>query len=242
VSLTEETFARAKALKPDALAALLVEGYAPAQRISQALSGHERVGRAVAELLMRRAIRFLERWRDVAAAENWFVHHAVLTTRHANLPDPEPQQDPLVVHADAGAAADPAYVAFIRALRHLPSQQREAFILHHGERLNPRMLGVAMDCSTAAAETHLQAASDSLGLVVGADDLLKMQDLLARAYAGMTTAQPDVAPAVGGFVRQLRKRLWVRRIITSLIVGLILGAVGVVGWMLRGYLLKSLSH
>ena len=58
----------------------------------------------------------------------------------------------------------------------LPLQQREAFILHQGERLNPRLLGVAMDCSITAAQVHLDAATTpsdkpAAGILIGADSI-----------------------------------------------------------------------
>src|SRR3954469_20964207 len=163
--LNNDIVAKARAMNPAALEALLSSGYASAHRIALALGGNAPIARAVANVLVRRALKILPRWRDASSPENWFVHHAVLTTREANVPPPaEPLLDPLVVHAGA-AASDAAYAAFIRALRQLHPQQREAFILHHGERLNPRMLGVAMDCSTGAARMHLQVADDAMNAV-----------------------------------------------------------------------------
>ena len=68
-----------------------------------------------------------------------------------NAPAPAPNQDLLITVGPTGL---PAYAGFIRALRTLPVQQAEAFILHHGEHLNERLLGVAMDLSTGAAGSH----------------------------------------------------------------------------------------
>jgi DNA-directed RNA polymerase specialized sigma24 family protein len=235
MALTDEVLAEARDYRPAALEALLAAGYAPARRISHALSGSEAVGRAVAELLIRRSLRMLPKWRDPSSPENWFYHHALLTTRSANVPPPEdPLADPLVLH---GPADQPAFAAFIRALRLLPPQQREAFILHHGERLNARMLGVAMDCSMQAAETHLQAASDALRAVSG-DEIDSRAAQLTRAYAALQASEPDVTPSVHVYVRQVRRRMLTQRIIRVLIVALVLGALAAGVWLFREKLLQ----
>ena len=224
MTLTTETFEAARELKPAALQVLLSAGYAPARRIAYALSGNDTVARAVANVLMTRCLRLLPRWRDPSTAENWFYHHAVLTTRGVQNSPPDPREDPLVIH---GAASEPAYIAFIRALRHLPPQQREAMILHHGERLNPRLLAVAMDCSMSAAATHLSAATEALRVVTGGQ-LDALSEHLTRAYAALAAAQPDGSPIVGRQVRRIRQRIWLKRLIVLAIAGAIVA--GVVWW------------
>jgi hypothetical protein len=230
--LTDDILAKARAMNPAALGALLGSGYASAHRISLALGGNEPVAAAVANLLVRRALPILPRWRDPSSSENWFTHHAVLTTRGANVPPPaEPLLDPLVVHS--GAAADnPAYVAFVRALRQLHPQQREAFILHHGERLNERLLGVAMDCSTAAARMHLQVANDALDAVTDRRGR-EFEAVLTRAYAAMSAAMPPPESFVRVQVRRLRRRIWRRRLARSFLVVLLVAGVGYAAWLAR---------
>ena len=234
--MSEEILADAREWNPAALEALLAAGYAPARRIAHALSGDEAVGRAVAGLLIQRSLRFLPNWVDPSTPENWFCHHAVLTTRSANVPPPaDPLRDPLVVY---GPAEQPAYVAFVRAVRLLPAQQREAFILHHGERLNPRMLGVAMDCSMQAADTHLKAATDALQTVSEGGNVEPLAATLTRAYAALQAAQTDATPTVRVYVRQVRRRLLARRVIRVAIVALLLAGVGAIVWLFRGELIR----
>jgi DNA-directed RNA polymerase specialized sigma24 family protein len=234
--LTNETLAKARTLNPAALGALLSAGYAAAHRISLALCADEGVAQAVANLLARRALGMLPRWRDASSPENWFVHHAVLTTRGAKVPPlGQPQLDPLVLHSGA-AAQDPAYVAFVRAIRQLHPQQREAFILHHGERLNPRMLGVAMDCSTAAARMHLQVADDHMNTVSGGRGH-ELGGVLARAYAAMAAAMPPAEGVLRIEVRRMRWRRFMRRFVRTLATLLVLGALGYCGWFFREELL-----
>jgi DNA-directed RNA polymerase specialized sigma24 family protein len=234
MAISDETLADARDLKPRALEVLLAEGYAPARRIAHALSGDDRVAAAVAELLVRRSVRMLPRWRDPSSPENWFYHHAVLTTRGVNAPPPDPHDDPLVVH---GPSTDPAYVAFVRALRHLFPQQREAFILNHGERLNSRHLGVAMDCSTQAADVHLRAATDALR-AVGGERTDELSAALTTAYANLRAAQPDPFPAINIHVRRVRRRVWVRRVVRLAVVLAVLGAIGWAGWTFREQIVR----
>ena len=59
-------------------------------------------------------------------------------------------------------------------------QQREAFILHFGEKLDARAIAVAMDCSTGAAQNHLLAAVDQMRVldVMGFDpNVLRMRSI-----------------------------------------------------------------
>jgi DNA-directed RNA polymerase specialized sigma24 family protein len=239
-TLTEEVLADAREWKPAALDAVFTAGYAPARRIAHALSGDDRVAAAVAELLLRQSVRLLPRWRDPSTAENWFYHHAVLITRGANAPPPpDPSLDPLVVH---GPAAVPAYLAFIRTLRLLPPQQREAFVLHHGERLNARMLGVAMDCSVSAAQTHLDAATKALREMSGgaAADVDALAAELSRAYAHLSAAQPPPAHTVRVYVRRVRRRIWVRRLMRAAVVAALLAGAGVLIWLFRDEILRRM--
>ncbi len=217
-------------MKPADLTALLSGGYARARRVAHALSGNDAVGRAVAGVLVRRSIELLERWRDTSSPENWFYHHAVLNTRTVDAVPADPNQDPLVLHTPA--AADPAYVAFVRALRHLPVQQREAFILHHGERLNTRLLGVAMDCSMQAAETHLRAATDALQ-TVSQGAVERQAGVMAGAYAAMQAAQPDATPVVQVHLARARRRIWFGRARRIAVVALILAALICAFWIFR---------
>jgi DNA-directed RNA polymerase specialized sigma24 family protein len=228
--LTNEILEDARKLKPAALERLLSEGYAPGRRIADALSGDARVGAAVADILMRRCVRLLPRWHDISNAENWFYHHAVLTTRSANFPPPaDPLADPLVAH---GPADDAEYVAFVRAMRKLPVQQREAFILHHGERLNARMLAVAMDCSTQAAATHLNAANDAMKTIAAAR-IDSLTSLLTRAYADLRDSEPDYLPVVRVHVREARRRVWLRRLMRVAVVALLVAAGACALWLVR---------
>ena len=106
----------------------------------------------------------------------------------------------------------------------LPRQQTEAFLLHHGERLNERLLGVAMDCSTHAAATHLNAATDAMRRI-GGDQFTGLTAAVERAYLALTPGDAAVTTSVG---RQVKSALWrrrVRRLVRRVILLLVLGAI-----------------
>src|SRR3954463_6496404 len=138
-------FARAQKLNRPAVEALFASVYPAVLRIARGLSGRIDVADGVVRFVMLRAPTMLPKWRDATAAERWFLHHTVLTARRAARHEPDPRADLLAANGDAN------WLAFVRALRQLPHQQREAILLHCGEHLNDRYLGIAMDCSSDAA-------------------------------------------------------------------------------------------
>jgi DNA-directed RNA polymerase specialized sigma24 family protein len=203
--LDEQTFSRARNLDPSAVEQLLGHYYPTVHRLAFALTGREDSGRKVVHTIMRRAMDRLSRWRTEDEPERWFHHHTVLLTRRFAKLDPAPAEDVLVKPFDA---PPPDYVAFIRALRKLHSQPREALVLAQAEKLNARQLAVAMDCSTEAAANHLTHARRELSNVVG----LQLNVLLAnleRVYQSLTPQEHLSLP----LVKQITRRyLWPRRL------------------------------
>ena len=116
--VSEELFDRARDLDPVATEALLSDVYPSVRRIALALVGDEGAARAVARRVMDQGLRVLPGWRQGATPENWFYHHTLLAAREAAAVRPAPsadgRQDPLVARA---SFADPAYAAFVRAVR-----------------------------------------------------------------------------------------------------------------------------
>src|SRR5581483_10284 len=160
----EALLSRARKYDRAAVAAVFAEQYPSVYRIALGLSGRRDVGMGVVRWVTKQALRALPGWKDEDAPQRWFLHHTILTTRRASKHQPDKSNDTLI---DDPRAAAPEYVAFIRALRSLPFQQREAFILHHGERLNERWSAVTMDCSVIAAANHLKAADSALRALAG---------------------------------------------------------------------------
>jgi hypothetical protein len=126
---------------------------------------------------------------------------------------------------------EPAWLAFVRAVRQLPRQQLEAVLLHYGEHLNDRYLGVAMDCSADAAHAHLDAARATLR-DLGPANFDPATQKLAAAHVRLGPAAADVpAEARLWAARALRPRR-LRRLITWLAA---LTALAAAAWLTRGW-------
>jgi hypothetical protein len=147
----------------------------------------------------------------------------LLTARRAAAHVPAAKTDLLATDGD------PRYVAFVRALRQLPIQQREAILLHFGERFNSRFLGIAMDCSTDAAQTHLEAATGALRTIAGAD-FGALVDRLSNVYAHLGPPVDAVAPAVGRWVGKGLRPHRFRRALRLLVAVAVIAALVYAGW------------
>ena len=238
--VTDDVLARAKDHDTAAMEAVVADSLPHVYRMAIALTGREGVGRQVVHSVVRQSLRVLPRWRVGVSPENWYYHHTVLTARAAAAatPPPDPHQDALVPPSSAGEAD---YLAFVRALRNLPRQQAEAFILHHGERLNDRLLGVAMDCSTEAAGKHLEAATQELAAVTGGQ-LDTLASRLSRAYGALAPAGEAVTPAARRYVHgHLRPRRF-RRVFSAVAITAALLLTAYLLWTFRDPLLSLLSR
>lgn len=226
----EEVVRRAKQFDRRAMEQIVSDAYPSVHRMAHALTGRPGAAKQVLHDVIRRSLRVLPNWRVGAVPENWYYHHTLLAARDFAARPPDPREDLLVKKA-AEAADDPMYLGFVRALRNLPQQQAEAFILHHGERLNDRLLGVAMDCSTGAAHTHLEAARQALAAVSGGGiDVLTAT--LERAYQSLTPPPAEITPFARRSVRRtLRPRRLRRLFRLALLAGLIVG--GFFAWRER---------
>jgi DNA-directed RNA polymerase specialized sigma24 family protein len=212
---------RARRFDRQAIEAILANSYPAMHRMAHALTGDPKLAQRVVRLVLRRAVRVMPRWRQGITPENWFYHHMLLTAREASSHPPSTDRDLLIT---AGPTGNPAYVAFIRALRGLPRQQMEAFILNHGEQLNPRLLGVSMDCSTIAASTHLTAATQSLqGIAV--ESFPGLVAAFERGYHTLTPPETIVRSATSqqtsAVIWQVRVRRFVRRLFWLAVLALI---------------------
>lgn len=221
--VAEELVRRAQNYDRQAMESILADAYPSVYRMAHALTGRPGAARQVLHDVIRRSLHVLPNWRAGTAPENWYYHHTLLAARDFSARPPGPRDD-LLVTAAAEAAHDPHYIGFVRALRNLPPQQSEAFILHHGEKLNDRLLGVAMDCSTGAARTHLEAARGALAAVSGAGfDVLT--STLSRAYQSLTPPPAAIAPIARKYVgRTLRPRRLKRLLRFALLLVLLGGA------------------
>lgn len=207
----------------DAAEMLLASMYPAIYRMAAGLSGREDVGRGIVRFVMTRAARQMARWRDADEAQRWFYHHTVLTWRRASQHRPDARSDVL----NAGAA-DPSYTAFLMALRGLPQQQLEAFVLNRGEHLNVRYLAVAMDCSTHAAELHLSVATERLEAMAG-PDFEAMTQRMGRAYESLSPEEEFFRPGLRAIVRAPRWPVVLRQVVVGVVIAGILAAAGWLG-------------
>ena len=200
--------------------ALLAEHYPLICRMARGLAGSDDYARGVLRFVMSHAMQNVQHWRDPDAVERWFVHQTVLTRRRTADRAPDPRADLLV----GDASSDPPYVAFVRAVRTLSPQQREAFLLHHGERWTVRQVAVAMDCSTQATEMHLRLAQQSLTTVAG-NDYSRLMNRLVATYASLTpSAQATLQTASRYAARNLLPSR-IRRWSVAVLIGLILATI-----------------
>jgi DNA-directed RNA polymerase specialized sigma24 family protein len=226
MALTPDIIEGARKLRPRDVTALLRDQFPSVYRLSYALAGRWDVGRGIARFVLARSVRMMPKWKPEEDPSNWFHRFTIMTSRRSARHTTDVRKDVLVEQA---LGPDNEYVAFVAALRQLEAQQREAFLLHHCERLNARYSALAMDCSTQAAENHLKAAEQSLRLVAGTKfDPLSRK--LCDAYAHLTPDGNDVVPQVNKVVfRHVRLRRWIGRIVLISEL-LILGALLWGGW------------
>jgi DNA-directed RNA polymerase specialized sigma24 family protein len=223
----DDIVASARRYDRGALERLLAAACPTVNRMARGLSGRQDVGRGIARFVMTRAVGRVPRFLDADAAQRWFCHHTVLTARRAAQHQPSPRDDVLVV-----GERDPAYLAFVRALRSLPLQQREAFILHHGELMDLRQLAIAMDCSMRAAELHLRAAEQALAPI--AADYDAMVRRMRGAYAQLAGDEDELLPTVRSLVRRSLLARRISRLVKLIAALLMLAAVAYAAWRFHG--------
>jgi len=230
----DDTINRARRSDRQAVETLLCESYPAMHRIAHALAGDPKTAPKIVHLVLRRAVLVMPRWRKGITPENWFYHHMLLTARGASPLTVPIERDLLIT---AGPTGSPAYMAFIRALRGLPRQQMEAFVLNHGEKLNSRLLGVSMDCSTRAATVHFEAATQSLQTIAGES----FDDLVARFEQAYMTLTPPTTVIRTAVRREATVAIWairLRRLIRRLVAVSILALIGYAVWRWHPILLQ----
>jgi DNA-directed RNA polymerase specialized sigma24 family protein len=195
--LTPELLERAKQGRRQAIVAVVAENYPRVQRIAYALCGREETGRTVVKQVVRRSLGAMRGWKHTGDPQRWFLHHSVLASRQKKYMEIDLAADPLIRGVETNSAYFPA---FIRAVRTLPMQQREAYILHHGERLDVRGLAIAMDCSQEAAANHLREATAAL-TAYGGDFFPTFTAHLTQTYDRLSPPDELIVPAVQASLR-----------------------------------------
>jgi DNA-directed RNA polymerase specialized sigma24 family protein len=217
----------AQKLNPNAIATVLRAHYSRVYRMAMALCGREANGRKAVVTVMQQSLRTLPWWSNEAEAANWFLHHTVLVSRELAGLTPDASEDCLVLTLKTPPAE---HIAFVKALRLLPQQQREAFLLFRGEHLDPRQAAVAMDCSTGAAANHLIAATKCLSEIAANTFDARVAELV-RVYATLTPTSDLVIGDVSRIARQIRHRRFLKIFRQALLLAL-LAAVAWTIWKL----------
>ena len=233
--VADEVVAKARVGDRQSVEAVITECFPAVHRVAHALTGDPAVAGKVVRFVLRRSVTVMPRWRPGLIPENWFFHNTLITLRRLKTPPPPANQDLLIT---VGPTGHPAYVGFIRALRALPVQQAEAFVLHHGEHLNERLLGVAMDLSTGAAGSHLAAATLALQTLAG-NDFPVLVAAMEKAYAALTPPDTVVRTTAETEVRSVFWSKLIRRGTRRLVGLAILALLGYFGWQYRDQLIAA---
>ncbi|HWP40420.1 MAG TPA: RNA polymerase sigma factor [Tepidisphaeraceae bacterium] len=210
--------------KRHAVIQVLAIHYPMVYRIAAGLTGRRDVAQGVVRFVLQQSLRALHLWTDPAAPTRWFYHHTILTIRRAHKHQPDATSDTLLGEpGEPQDQPDPAYLAFVRALRSLPQQQREAFILRHGEKLEIRQIAIAMDCSTLAAANHLQQAEQHL-VALAADRYHPHVLRMHRTYQSLHPAEELTIRDVRRRIRRLLLPWGLKRVLGSIVTLLLLAA------------------
>ncbi|HEV7299072.1 MAG TPA: sigma factor-like helix-turn-helix DNA-binding protein [Tepidisphaeraceae bacterium] len=222
--LDEEVISRAARFKIDAMEQVLTYQLPAVHRLAVALTGRRAAGSAVARQVLSRSLKFVHTWDAPETVERWFYHHTIQSTRPYADDPPDPRKDVLLL---PGTTADLQAVAFVKALRSLPPQQREAYLLTHGEQLPPRPVATAMDCSLDASANHLVVATRTLK-DIGGTEYPRLELSVATAYASLT---PEGDETVSVARSAIRRHVWPRRIKRILSTALLLAIIAAIAWI-----------
>jgi DNA-directed RNA polymerase specialized sigma24 family protein len=232
--IDEALFARAKKLQREALEKLVESVYPGVCRIAYGLSGREDMGHGIVRFVINHSLQQLAQLRDAAEARRWYYHFTVLVCRRGRKHEPRPEQDTLVAKSGEVSAA---YVAFVKGLRVLPFQQREAYLLTFGEQLLYRDVATAMDCSIAAVEVHLGVAQQTLRAMSG-DGYEKMNERLTRTWGNLSPREEAIQPSVSKLIKRLMWPRRLKRILKIAATIAIVTALAYVAWRFRDLWLR----
>lgn len=235
MEIDDALFVAARLGKRQPTIAVIAQYVPEAFAIAALLTGSFAAGRQAIHRLTVASMRQLPTWTDAAEGQRWFRHQAVLVARQLGT---RGEDDPQIFARPDGAP--PAgFPAFIRAVRLLPKQQQESFLLQHGLHFDARDRGIAMDCSTTAAQTHLHEAERQLRPLLGAD----FEPLRATLRDGATRLL-DVQDPVGFVTKRYRRHPAhrVRDTLLALLVPLVAaGGIAWLAWSFRAEIRATLA-
>lgn len=216
----------------EAIEAVVNESFPAVTRVAYALTGSNSAGDRVVQGIVAQGLRMLPTFRDEGEPHRWFMHHTILACRRECSATPAaPIRNDLLL---GGPTAMPEDVAFTRAIRGLPQQQIEALLLSLCEGLPIRAVSVAMDCSTAAAEQHLESAMTALRALTGEAFDARLHRL-RQAYQALT---PSAGVRVPRVERLVRRHIWPRRVRLFVNSGIVIVVLLALAWICWNILLN----
>jgi DNA-directed RNA polymerase specialized sigma24 family protein len=225
MELSDEIVRRAARYHRGEVEQMLGAFYPQVFRLSHALCGSPAAGDRAVRIVMNRSLHAIAHWKSAMQGANWFLHQTVFVSRTWTRKASSAANADDVLLAPP-PPTEPAYSAFIKALRGLPFQQIEAFILTYGEQADPRKLAVAMDCSTEAAANHLAAANRELSAIAGD----QFQQCKSRLLAAYTRLSPTEQLTIGDIRRRVAGHLFRRRFGRLLSVVASIGLIAAIAW------------
>lgn len=197
-------------------------------RLAITLCASERSGKAAVQQVMQRSSRVFERWRDGEEAARWFTHQLILFTRR--VPRPKKIEED-IMYANSDALGRTEYRAFLTSIRRASTQQQEAYVLNTTLRWNPRLMAIAMDCSTEAAANHLEALASQLKELSGSA-YAELVSIFVRTFRRLP---PDSGMTPAALARKLSVRRTtsrVRGVVQFVVMIAIIAASAWFGWQL----------
>lgn len=213
----------------------VISSYVPeAFAVAALITGSFESGRQAIHRLTVASMKQLPTWTDADEGRRWFRHQAVLVARQLGTSGTDDAQ--IFIRPDR--VPSPRLAAFIRAVRSLPQQQQESFLLQHGLDFDPRERGVAMDCSTTAAQAHLREAERQLAPLLGED-----YDPMRAGLRDGATRLLDVQDPRGFVARRYRRSFRRGRDALLALLLVLTAAAGVawLGWSFRSELREMIE-
>lgn len=203
------TLAAGQEFQPDQPTTVLTTYYPLVHRLAHGLCAGDAADSAT-KLALGQSLAVVRRWKSPLEAENWFLRHSILAAR---------QFGKSRFVWIGRISVPPQSQAFFKSFEGLSFQQREAFLLTYGERLDIRRTAIAMDCSTTAVANHLKAATDALSALAGSDYERLKGELLAAYASPPPRGDLTISAAVRrDRHRRLGRAVW-RLILAALFIG-----------------------
>lgn len=153
---------------------------------------------------------------DPASLEPARLDRLIIQTARTLAPPRVPDSPGLDMPQPAAAA--------LRALRSLPHQPREAWVLSRVDELDELRMGQAMDCSRMAARNHLESAQASMAAILGTDLDAAATDL--RRFADSLDPGPIMR-----LHRDARRKRTLRKLgLIAAVIGL-MALAGLLAWL-----------